>query len=67
MSMYMIQVHDGLKGVETILMEDLRDYEVGQRVSFSPKGPITVQDQYGNGVRLAPGMPFSGTVIEKRY
>jgi hypothetical protein len=69
----MIKVHDGLKGMkglkglETILMEDLRDYEVGQTVSFSPKDPITVLDQHGNGVRLSPQVSFLGTVIEKRY
>jgi len=57
MSMYMIKVHDGLKGLkglETILMEDHEDYEVGQKISISPKGPITVQDQHGNGVRITP-------------
>jgi hypothetical protein len=67
MSMYIIQVHDGLKDVETILMEDLQNYEVGQRVLFSPKDPITILDQHGNGVRLSPRMSFNGTVIEKRY
>jgi hypothetical protein len=65
--MYMIKVHDGMKGLETILMEDRRDYEVGQTIAISPKDPITVQDQHGNGVRLSPRMSFNGTVIEKRY
>jgi len=68
--MYMIKVHDGLKGLkglETILMEDHEEYEVGQTISISPKAPITVQDQHGNGVRLSPKMSIRGTVIEKRY
>ena len=67
MSMYMIKVHDGMKGLETILMEDHEDYDVGQTISISPKVPITVQDQHGNGVRLSPKMSILGTVIEKRY
>ena len=67
MSMYMIKVHNGLKGLETIIMEDRRDYEVGQTVSITPEGPLTVLDQHGNGIRLSPKVSLSGTVIEKRY
>lgn len=78
MSIYTIKVHDGLKGLETILMEDFHDYEVGQTILIAPKGPITVLDQHGNGVRLLPASPeqlragrpkmaIRGTVIEKRY
>jgi|WetSurMetagenome_2_1015567.scaffolds.fasta_scaffold34000_3 hypothetical protein len=70
MSMYMIKVHDGLKGLkglETILMEDRRDYEVGQTITVSPEDTITVQDQHGNGVRLSPKVSLLGTVVEKRY
>ena len=67
MSMYTIKVHDGMRGLETILMEDHEEYEVGQTISIAPNVPITVQDQHGNGFRLTPKMSLSGTVIEKRY
>ena len=70
MSMYMTKVHNGMKGhkgLETILMEDREEYEVGQTITISPKDPITVLDQHGNGVRLSPRMSVLGTVIEKRY
>jgi len=67
MSMYTIKVHDGTRGLETIIMEDLEEYEVGQTISISPKVPIIVQDQHGNGFRITPRMSIRGTVIEKRY
>jgi hypothetical protein len=67
MSMYTIKVLDGLKGPETILMEDFREYEIGQTIAISPVDPITVQDQHGNEFRITPKMSLRGTVIEKRY
>jgi hypothetical protein len=65
--MYTIKVHDGKRGLETIIMEDHEDYEIGQTISISPKVPITVQDQHGNGFRITSKMSILGTVIEKRY
>lgn len=67
MSMYTIKVHNGKRGLETIIMEDHEEYEVGQTISISPKVPMTVQDQHGNDFRITPRMSMRGTVIEKRY
>jgi hypothetical protein len=67
MPRYTIKMNVVMMGLETIIIDDPADYQVGQTISISPKVPMTVQDQNGNGVTISPGVSMAGTVIDKRY
>ncbi len=67
MPRYTIKMNVVMMGLETIIIDDPADYQVGQTISISPKVPLTVQDQNENGVTISPGVSMTGTVIDKRY
>jgi hypothetical protein len=60
-------MHNVIKGIETIIMEDPEEYYIGQTISISPQTPLSVFDQHGNRIRISPKAGINGTVIDKRY
>jgi hypothetical protein len=67
MPRYTVKMNVVMMGLETIIIDDPADYQVGQAISIAPKVPITVQDQRGNGITISPGISMTGTIIDKRY
>jgi len=66
MPRYTIKMHVVMMGLKTITIDDPADYRIGQTISISPKVPMSVKDQNGNGVTISPGVSMAGTVIEKK-
>jgi hypothetical protein len=67
MQTYTIKLHERFGGADTITLKTREEYFVGQTVSFSQAGPLTISTSDGGSISLSPGVTFTGTVIAKQY
>jgi hypothetical protein len=64
MPKYTIRLDTVIMGMDTLTIDVLDEYEVGQTISISPTSHINVQSDEGS-VTLGPEVTISGTVVAK--
>jgi hypothetical protein len=64
MPKYTIRLDTVIMGMDTITIDVLDEYQIGQTISISPNSHINVQSG-DDSVTLGPEVTISGTVVAK--
>ena len=62
MPRYRIKLDSAFAGMEQAVIDDPKEYEVGERVSLSPRHAIHLESSNGMSITATPGVTLQGTV-----
>ena len=66
MPRYTVMVSSKMVGVDTVVIDDRKDYAIGQSIAVSPSTNITITDTNGKLVKFAPGVSITGIITDKK-
>jgi hypothetical protein len=55
-----------MAGVDTVVIDDSKDYSIGQSIAVSPSNNTTITDKNGKLVEFSPGVSITGIIMDKK-
>lgn len=66
MPKYTIMISSKMAGVDTVVIDDSKDYSIGQSIAVSPSNNTTITDKNGKLVEFSPGVSITGIIMDKK-